>query len=68
MLRIVRKPGALAFACVLTVASLVFAFETTRPPDIPFVKHTLDLGSSESAAIADINGDGKLYCFRRELV
>ncbi len=32
----------------------------TRPPEIPFLKHTLDLGSSESAAIADINGDGKL--------
>jgi hypothetical protein len=32
----------------------------TRPPDVPFVKHTIDLGSSESAAICDINGDGKL--------
>jgi hypothetical protein len=41
-------------------ASLVFACEVTRPPDIPFEKHTIDLGSSESAAIADMNGDGKL--------
>jgi hypothetical protein len=32
----------------------------TRPPDIPFEKHTIDLGSSESAALADIDGDGKL--------
>ncbi|MGH9436757.1 MAG: FG-GAP repeat domain-containing protein [Terriglobia bacterium] len=31
-----------------------------RPPEIPFAVHTLDLGSSESAAICDINGDGKL--------
>jgi len=32
----------------------------TRPEEIRFEKHTLDLGSSESAAIADINGDGLL--------
>ncbi len=32
----------------------------TRPEEIRFEKHTLDLGSSESAAIADINGDGRL--------
>jgi hypothetical protein len=44
----------------LVFASIVFAFEVTRPTDIPFEKHTIDLGSSESAAIADINGDGKL--------
>lgn len=37
-----------------------FLFAVSRPPDIPFEKHTLDLGSSESAAVADINGDGKL--------
>jgi FG-GAP-like repeat/FG-GAP repeat len=36
------------------------AFVQTRPPEIPFEKRTLDLGSSESAAVADINGDGKL--------
>lgn len=36
------------------------AFVQTRPPEVPFEKHTLDLGSSESAAVADINGDGKL--------
>src|SRR5690349_4675431 len=41
-------------------ASGIFCFQlVTRPPDIPFEKHTIDLGSSESAAIADINGDGK---------
>jgi hypothetical protein len=46
--------GAFSVAC-LSAASVV-----TRPPDVPFEKHTLDLGSSESATICDINGDGKL--------
>jgi hypothetical protein len=46
--------------CALGVASIVFALQVTRPPEVPFEKHTIDLGSSESAAIADINGDGKL--------
>jgi hypothetical protein len=32
----------------------------TRPPDVPFEKHTIDLGSSETAVVCDINGDGKL--------
>ena len=40
---------------LLTVA----AFAATRPPEIPFEKFTLDLGANESAAIVDINGDGK---------
>ncbi|MDQ2711229.1 MAG: hypothetical protein M3Y24_03155 [Acidobacteriota bacterium] len=29
------------------------AYVVTHPPEIPFEKHTLDLGSSESAALAD---------------
>lgn len=43
---------------VLT-GSLMLSVQPTRPPEIPFEKHMLDLGSSESAAIVDINGDGK---------
>lgn len=31
-----------------------------KPPDIPFVKKTLDLGANEAAAIFDVNKDGKL--------
>ncbi len=31
-----------------------------RPADIPFEKHTIDLGASETAAFADVNGDGRL--------
>ncbi|HEY1340327.1 MAG TPA: VCBS repeat-containing protein [Bryobacteraceae bacterium] len=32
----------------------------SRPPDVPFRLHTLDLGASETAAVADINRDGRL--------
>ena len=46
--------ASLCFCC------LAAAYVVTRPPDIPFEKHTLDLGSSETAAFCDINGDGKL--------
>jgi len=35
------------------------AFTASRPPDIPFAIHRLDPGASETAAIADVNGDGK---------
>lgn len=47
-------------AAMLFTAALLAAYVLTRPPDIPFEPRTLDLGSSESAALADINGDGKL--------
>lgn len=30
----------------------------SRPPEIPFRKHLIDPGASETLAIADINGDG----------
>jgi FG-GAP-like repeat len=47
--------------CLLAaLAAAAAAYQMTRPPDVPFEKHALDLGSSESAALADINGDGKL--------
>lgn len=39
---------------------MLLAAVATRPPDVPFQRHTIDLGSSESAAVCDINGDGKL--------
>src|SRR5262249_30235044 len=32
----------------------------SRPPDIPFRIHLLDPGASETAAVADINRDGRL--------
>jgi hypothetical protein len=40
--------------------SLLVAYQLTRPIEIPFEKHTIDLGSSETAVIADINGDNRL--------
>ncbi len=49
-----------ASGLLLLAAIGAAAYVQTRPPEIPFVKHTLDLGSSESAALADINGDGHL--------
>jgi hypothetical protein len=36
------------------------ARSVSRPDEIPFDKHTIDLGSSETAVFADINRDGKL--------
>jgi hypothetical protein len=44
----------------LIVFAGLAAWAVTRPADIPFEKHTLDLGANESCALADINGDGKL--------
>ena len=53
--------GLLALICLAgAYVGLARAFVVTRPPDIPFEIHTIDLGSSESAAVCDINGDGKL--------
>lgn len=31
-----------------------------RPPELSFVKHTLDLGANEACAFTDVNKDGKL--------
>jgi hypothetical protein len=44
----------------LAAGSLLLAYQLNRPDEIPFEKHTIDLGSSETAVIADINGDGRL--------
>lgn len=45
---------------MFSLLALVWGYTATRPPEVPFAIHTLDLGASETAAIADINGDGKL--------
>jgi hypothetical protein len=45
------------------VAGLLFAFQAanpSRPPDIPFATRAIDPGASETAAVADINKDGRL--------
>ena len=45
---------ALAGVCAFSVWSI------TRPREVPFQKVLIDSGASETAAFADINGDGKL--------
>ena len=41
-------------------AAAAIAWSIGRTPEIPFEKHTLDLGANETCAVADINRDGKL--------
>jgi hypothetical protein len=45
----------LVLACALSLLA-----QMTRPPDLPFKIHPIDLGASETAAAADINRDGRL--------
>jgi hypothetical protein len=47
-------------AVVLLLAAAVAAWSVVRTPEVAFEKHTLDLGSNETCAVADINRDGKL--------
>ena len=44
---------------LIAVAVGVCLWAVSRPADIPFEKHTLDLGANETCAIADISGDGR---------
>ena len=47
------------FIAVFCVAVLM-SIAATRPEEIPFEKHTIDLGASEPAAFVDVNNDGRL--------
>src|ERR1700719_678412 len=48
-------------ACAFLILCATFPVRSaSRPEDIPFEKHTIDLGASETAVFADINHDGKL--------
>lgn len=47
-------------ALLLCLLAASWLMPRGRPPEIPFAKHTLDLGASETCALADINGDGRL--------
>ncbi len=51
-MRISRSAVALSVAAAL--------WSTSRPPEVPFAKLTVDLGASETCALADINGDKRL--------
>jgi len=48
--------------CIAVVVCLIVTgalWSIGRTPDIPFEKHSIDLGSNETCAVADVNGDGK---------
>jgi hypothetical protein len=51
-----KRYGFVILAACLAAA---LAWSIGRPGEIPFEKHTLDLGTNETCAIADVNGDGK---------
>jgi hypothetical protein len=44
----------------LLVTCAFLSLSQSRPPDIPFRIHPLDPGASETAAVADLNGDRRL--------
>lgn len=46
----------IALVCLLALA----AWAGRRPPDVPFEKHVLDLGASETCEFTDVNGDGRI--------
>jgi hypothetical protein len=48
------------FAVALAFLVTAHPFGAPRPPDIPFRTQMLDGGASETAAVADINKDGRL--------
>ena len=44
----------------LAIALGAAALAPSRPPDIPFAVHAVDQGASETAAVLDVNRDGRL--------
>ncbi len=44
----------------LVLACAVLSLAATRSPDIPFTARMIDHGASETAAVADVNNDGRL--------
>ncbi len=45
---------------VVLVLAAAAAWTLGRPDEVPFRKHTVDLGANETCAFADVNRDGKL--------
>src|SRR5664279_4097840 len=48
------------YSIALLAVVLIAGAVRTRTPEIPFIKHTIDLGANEPCAWADINNDGRL--------
>lgn len=46
-------------AALLPVGMAIFLVAASRPPDIPFQTRMIDGGASETAAVADLNNDGR---------
>src|SRR5213596_2456874 len=44
----------------LACAFVLLAVAQSRPPEVAFTIHMIDGGASETAAVADINHDGRL--------
>ncbi|MDX2269852.1 MAG: VCBS repeat-containing protein [Bryobacter sp.] len=44
---------------MLLLLSAAFLLAAGRPPEVAFEKQTLDLGAAETAAVVDVNKDGK---------
>ena len=44
---------------LLSCLAAGLAWTLSRPDEIPFEKHVLDLASNEACAVTDVNGDGK---------
>ena len=55
-----RKQWGLTPAVLLGGLLTVAATPGPRPPDVPFRIQMIDGGASETAAVADINHDGRL--------
>lgn len=45
---------------LLVLVCALLSAAPTRSPDIPFRSHVIDNGASETAAVADVNNDGRL--------
>jgi hypothetical protein len=45
---------------LIVLCAVALALSASRPSDIPFERHTLDLGANETCAIVDVNGDKRL--------
>jgi hypothetical protein len=54
-----KIPLRIVLTCLLGALAGV-AWTYGRGGEVPFAKHTIDLGASETCAFADINGDGLL--------
>ncbi len=55
-----RLSGVGWCGAAMAAAAAWIAWSADRAPDIVFERQMIDAGSSETAAVADINGDGKL--------